>query len=155
MLTLPFSRSAALAPVAALASHFEREHRSVLVMSQTAPLVGAVGAGLCALQTPSCQQHAAPLGDDPPRHGCPVCSAPFRCIAPQLPALERSSSSLICRLTGEPMDGDNVPMVLPDGQVYSLRAIEALAAREGGGSFCHPLTRQPVALDQLRKAFFL
>ena len=45
--------------------------------------------------------------------------------------------------------------VLPDGEVYSLAAVEALAARDGGTTFRHPLTAQPVKIDQLRKSFFL
>ena len=44
-------------------------------------------------------------------------------------------------------------MVLPDGNVYSYRALSALAAPDG--TFAHPITGDLLLLDTLRKAFFL
>ncbi|KAL1503615.1 hypothetical protein AB1Y20_012092 [Prymnesium parvum] len=132
-----------------LATQFEREHRAASCLSETAPLVAAVGAGLCAMKTPHCAEA------DGPHRSCPVCASPFRQLASHVPSVQRSRSTLLCRLTGEPMDADNVPLVLPDGQVYSLRAVEALAAREGGTTFRHPLSQEVVPLEQVRKAFIL
>ena len=53
------------------------------------------------------------------------------------------------------MDDKNVPMALPDGSVYSLEAIKALAAQHDGCSFLHPVTNQLINMDRLRKAYFL
>ena len=44
-------------------------------------------------------------------------------------------------------------MVLPDGHVFSQRALSALAAADG--TFAHPVTGEQLKLDKLRKAFFL
>ena len=71
----------------------------------------------------------------------------------RLPHVQRSHSSLICRLSGERMHEDNLPMALPDGHVYSHDALLARAAPDG--SFRHPLTNETLHLAQLRKAFFL
>ena len=51
------------------------------------------------------------------------------------------------------MNEDNLPMVLPDGNVFSQRALASLAAPDG--TLPHPLTGERLRLDQLRKAFFL
>ena len=84
---------------------------------------------------------------------CPVCSAPYAQLAKALPSVQRSHSSIVCRLSGETTNEDNPPMVLPDGNVYSYRALSALAAADG--VFAHPITGELLRLDQLRKAFFL
>ena len=47
----------------------------------------------------------------------------------------------------------DVPMVLPDGHVFSQRALSALAATDG--TFAHPITGERLKFDSLRKAFFL
>ena len=57
------------------------------------------------------------------------------------------------RLSRECMHEDNLPMVLPDGNVYSYRALEALTGADG--TFLHPQTGERLRLDQMRKAFFL
>ena len=86
-------------------------------------------------------------------HDCPVCSAPFADMACGLPSVQRSHSSIVCRLSGRLMDEDNQAMVLPDGHVYSHAALAARAAPDG--TFAHPITGEQLHLDQLRKAFFL
>ena len=83
---------------------------------------------------------------------CPVCNEPFKTLAEQLPAAQRSQSSLVCRLSGLPMNEDNPPLVLPSGNVYSRDALLALAA---DGVLRDPQTQEVVRVDQLRKAFFM
>lgn len=50
---------------------------------------------------------------------CPVCQPPFSNLAKELPFSRRNNSTLICRITGKPMDDNNPPMALPNGYVYS------------------------------------
>ena len=90
-------------------------------------------------------------------NGCPVCFMPYSAMALQLPSMQRSQSTLICRLSGAIMNEHNEPMVLPDGNVYSHRALRALAREQSddGSAFYHPLTSERIRLDQLRKAIFL
>lgn len=65
---------------------------------------------------------------------CPVCSSTGRALAAGLPLAHFGNSYLTCRCTGEAMDGANPPMVLPNGRVYSQRAIREhlLSVDEGG-----------------------
>ena len=88
-----------------------------------------------------------------PATNCPVCSWPYSQLARGLPTVQRPHSTLVCRLSGEHMHENNLPMVLPDGQTYSHKALTALAAPDG--TFAHPTTGERLGLDQLRKAFFL
>ncbi len=49
---------------------------------------------------------------------CPVCSNSFNELASSLPFSHSSQSYLICRISGEPMNEYNPPMLLPNGNVY-------------------------------------
>ena len=41
-------------------------------------------------------------------------------MAMNLPAAHFESTHLVCRITGELMDDDNLPMVMPNGYAYSF-----------------------------------
>ena len=49
---------------------------------------------------------------------CPVCSELFNQLASSLPFSHSSQSYLICRISGDPMNEHNPPMLLPNGYVY-------------------------------------
>ena len=51
------------------------------------------------------------------------------------------------------MDEDNPPMVLPNGFVYSARAMEAMAAETGGKVSCLRTGQGPYDFSELQKAF--
>lgn len=125
-------------------------------MPATPPLLVAIGAGLTALKTPACFQHPQEGGAGAGSGrvvDCPVCNAPFQQLADELPSAQRSQSTLVCRLSGLPMNEDNPPLVLPSGNVYSQQALLALAS--DGGVLHDPQTHEPVRIEQLRKAFFM
>ena len=84
---------------------------------------------------------------------CPVCSSPYIQLASRLPTVQRAQSSIVCRLSGEHCKEDNLPIVLPDGNVYSHKALKALSGADG--TFAHPITGERLKLDGMRKAFFL
>jgi len=88
------------------------------------------------------------------RHACQcaVCCEPYSRLAASVPMVERAYSSLVCGLSGECMDDTNPPLVLPSGRIYSRRALEALDAC---GALVDPGTGERLALEQLRKAYFL
>ena len=50
------------------------------------------------------------------------------------------------------MSEHNVPMVLPNGYVYSVKGIERIQARNGGRVVC-PHTGQAYAPEEVRRAF--
>ncbi len=49
---------------------------------------------------------------------CPVCSSVFNELGSSLPFSHSSQSYLICRMSGQPMNEYNPPMLLPNGHVY-------------------------------------
>jgi hypothetical protein len=71
-------------------------------------------AGLSALKTPMCYQ---------PEHrniNCPVCDPDtLGALATDLPLSHHFNSSIVCRISGQIMNEDNLPMALPNGYVYS------------------------------------
>ena len=58
--------------------------------------------------------------------GCPVCADSLNCIALRLPYAHCTQSRLICAHSGDEMNEENEPMMLPNGHVYGRRAINVL-----------------------------
>jgi hypothetical protein len=83
---------------------------------------------------------------------CPVCCEPYATLAAHVPNVERAYSSLVCRLSGECMDDNNPPFVLPSGRVYSRKVLTALAESD---ALVDPCTGERLVLGQLRRAYFL
>ncbi|CAM9369036.1 unnamed protein product, partial [Phaeothamnion confervicola] len=117
---------------------FGQEVLRVFGLTQPSVLELTLQAGLSALKTPLCYR------DDPSGSGaenqhrslhCPVCSDAGRELARGLPCSHRGQSTLICRVTGDKMDENNPPVALPNGHVYSTRAI-----REGAHAHCGVFT---------------
>jgi len=82
----------------------------------------ALYAGLVALKLPACFDHSTKNVD------CPVCdgesgtnSQPLGLgkLAAEVPYSHRANSTIVCRISGKIMEGDNMPMVFPNGYVYS------------------------------------
>ena len=84
---------------------------------------------------------------------CPLCSLPYTALAHQVPTVQRTQSTIVCRLSGEHMNEHNAAIVLPDGNVYSHDAL--LARCDSNGAFAHPVTGEALRLDDMRRAFFL
>ena len=55
----------------------------------------------------------------------------YQKLAEQLPYAKHVHSKLLCHVTKELMDEDNVPMVMPNGTVYSQRAVRRLSSDSG------------------------
>jgi hypothetical protein len=83
----------------------------------TEPLLHlALYAGLASLKLPSCYDldHAGTKNVD-----CPVCDAGLGKLAEEVPFSHHVNSTIVCRLSGKIMDGDNMPMAFRNGNVYS------------------------------------
>ena len=98
----------------ALSLHFKHSFNTVYILPDFPPLVAIIQAGLSALKTSACSNPA----DHHPE--CPVCNPPLSMMAMSLPAAHFESTHLVCRITGELMDDDNLPMVMPNGYAYSF-----------------------------------
>lgn len=91
----------------------------------------------------------------PPRHrSCPACHTHLLPVASALPPCRRTHSHLICRLSQTVMEGANQPMVMPNGSVYGLRALTAMASTNRGIVTC-PRTGEKCHMRELRRAYVL
>ncbi|XP_057866659.2 protein MAEA homolog [Cryptomeria japonica] len=102
-------------------------------------------AGLTALKTPFCYEENCTKED-------PLSQADFRNLASSLPFSKHIHSKLVCYISKELMDEHNPPLVLPNGYVYSTKALEEMAKRNNGKVTC-PRTGLVCNLTDLQKAF--
>lgn len=100
---------------AELKAAFVDIHHRVYSLPPSPPLTCILQAGLSALKTPSCSR---PEDSHP---ACPVCSGDLKELASHLPNAHFESTRLVCRISGDPIDEDNPPMVMPNGYAYSHR----------------------------------
>ncbi|OWM87557.1 hypothetical protein CDL15_Pgr022669 [Punica granatum] len=86
-------------------------------------------AGLSALKTPYCYEDDCSKED-------PLSQESFRKLAMPLPYSKQHHSKLVCYITKELMDTENPPLVLPNGYVYSTKALEEMAKKNDGKITC-------------------
>ena len=71
------------------------------------------------------------------------CLQSFQQLADGLPYAKHVHSKLICSITHELMTGQTHPMMLPNGNVYSQKGIEQVAAANNG-RIVDPLSGKPI-----------
>lgn len=52
---------------------------------------------------------------------CPTCGEYIKVLANEVPMSHHVNSTIVCRISGEVMDSDNVPLAFPNGYVYSSK----------------------------------
>ncbi|KAL4556813.1 hypothetical protein LXL04_034976 [Taraxacum kok-saghyz] len=102
-------------------------------------------AGLSALKTPFCYEDDCTKED-------PLSQESFRKLAMPLPFSKQHHSKLVCFITKELMDTENPPLVLPNGYVYSTKAVEEMANNNDGKITC-PRTGLVCQYSEVRKAY--
>ncbi|KAK1322481.1 hypothetical protein QJS10_CPA03g01158 [Acorus calamus] len=102
-------------------------------------------AGLSALKTPFCYEEDCTKDD-------PLSQESFRKLALPLPFSKQHHSKLVCYITKELMDTENPPLVLPNGYVYSTKALEDMAKKNDGKITC-PRTGYVCNFTDLVKAY--
>lgn len=105
-------------------------------------------AGLSALKTPHSYEESSININDP------LSNELFREIAKDLPFAHHHHSKLVCRITGDIMDDNNPPMVLPNQNVYSLKGLEELA-KKNNGLIVDPRGGQTYTLSDAKKLFIM
>ncbi|CAG9794861.1 unnamed protein product [Diatraea saccharalis] len=83
---------------------------------------------------------------------CPVCQPPLNTLSRSLPHAHCSHSRLVCRITNEPLNEHNQPMVLPNGQVYGEKAIKEMVKL---GSIVCPKTKEVFSLKSVEKVYVM
>ncbi|KIJ61640.1 hypothetical protein HYDPIDRAFT_115817 [Hydnomerulius pinastri MD-312] len=112
----------------------------------TEPLLHlALYAGLASLKLPSCYDLAHNVD-------CPVCDPNVRTLAGEVPFSHHANSTIVCRLSGNIMDEDNMPMAFPNGYVYSREALEEMATKNNNKVTC-PQSGQTCDFKELKKVF--
>ncbi|KAM7492113.1 hypothetical protein LguiA_035034 [Lonicera macranthoides] len=102
-------------------------------------------AGLSALKTPFCYEDDCTKED-------PLSQESFRKLALPLPFSKQHHSKLVCYITKELMDTENPPLVLPNGYVYSTKALEEMAKKNNGKITC-PKTGSVYSYSDVVKAY--
>ena len=106
-------------------------------------------AGLSALKNPTSFKKENANKDDP------LSIKEFQELAADLPYTKHVHSKLLCHITGEIMDEDNPPMVLPNGYVYSLEGFKSIATKYPNGTrtVACPRTGELYDFKDLARAF--
>ena len=129
-----------------LVVQFKRENFELYSLASVPPLALKLQAGLSALKTPMCFQ------SDNKNVNCPVCNDLFGTLARKLPLSHHINSCIVCRITGDIMDENNPPMMMPNGHVYSRRAMKEMADRNEGIVKC-PRSNSTFSYSELKKCF--
>ncbi len=146
-----------------LSKVFTEEAVSAFGLSNVPILELVIQCGLTALKTTACYdksdekgggagglQHTKTLGMD-----CPVCTHNGSVLSGNLPYCHHAQSALICRISGEMMDGANPPLALPNGQVYGSSALTRIASESVDGKIVCPVTQEAFFLSDARPLYIL
>eukprot|EP01132_Coremiostelium_polycephalum_P002207 gene2207-2721_t len=129
-----------------LITQFKNDNFMLNSLTSKSFLAISLQSGLSVLKTESCGE------DDTLNINCPLCNQYFKSLAQPLPISLQSHSSLVCRITGEIMNEDNPPMVLPNGNVFSRNAMLEMSEKNNGKITC-PRTGNEYRFDELRRAY--
>lgn len=132
-----------------LETAFKTDHYRLHGLTIESSLEILLKAGLSSLKTRKCATQS-----DRKQH-CPTCNEPFVSLAQNLPRSRHENSILVCSISGEIMDENNPPMAMPQGYVYSQKALTKLANDNDGENIVDPITNSKARLDELRKCFFM
>uniref|UniRef100_A0A2P2I8J8 E3 ubiquitin-protein transferase MAEA n=1 Tax=Hirondellea gigas TaxID=1518452 RepID=A0A2P2I8J8_9CRUS len=133
-----------------LIEQFRSENLRLFQLCLRSPFTVVLQAGLSALKTPQCYKS----NKESSNPDCPVCLPSLNMLAKELPYAHCSQSRLICHMTGETMNENNQPLMLPNGYVYGSNALEAAAAANGGQVTC-PRTNTTYELSEAVKVFVM
>lgn len=126
---------------------FRLENYRLFQLANQSVLSVVVQAGLSALKTPQCYSATSK------NINCPVCQPYFNQMAQNLPFSHCAQSRLICRVTGKPLNEYNLPMMLPNGQIYGQKALQHIT-KDNGVVVC-PKTKSSFIDPKIEKVFVM
>ncbi|KAI9597547.1 CTLH/CRA C-terminal to lish motif domain-containing protein [Syncephalis fuscata] len=85
---------------------------------------------------------------------CPACAIPLDTITAHLPRAHHEHSLLICRISGRLLGGSESACCGPNGEVYSRKALEELAAQNNGIIRC-PITGDQFQMKDVQRVFIM
>ncbi|CAB3988064.1 macrophage erythroblast attacher-like [Paramuricea clavata] len=131
-----------------LAKQFKRDNFALHHLSSESTLSVTLQTGLSALKTPHCGIEGHTSSE------CPVCSKQLSELATTLPYSHCAQSRLVCPISGEVMNENNPPMVLPNGYVYGENSLQRMAQNNNGVVTCVK-TKEQFKVDEAEKVFVM
>ncbi|EDO31713.1 predicted protein [Nematostella vectensis] len=131
-----------------LIEQFRRENFQLHQLNEQSVLSVTLQAGLSALKTPHCYQQGHKMPE------CPVCSHPMNILGQSLPFAHCAQSRLVCPISGQVMNENNPPMVLPNGFVYGENSLRSMSVERGGRIQC-PRTKDDYLFEQAEKVYVM
>lgn len=148
----------------ALIEQFRTENFRLHQLSNQSVFSVALQSGMSSLKTPHCYRQnqfvlSSIMPDLRPRAQernieCPVCHPALNTLAIALPYAHCSQSRLVCFLSGKPLNENNVPMMLPNGNVYGEQALLKMSKENEGQIVC-PRTKEIYAYSELEKVYVM
>lgn len=127
-----------------LADLFREEVFTLYQLPRQSAFAICLQCGLSAYKTP----HCSPGGVEK----CPTCQPCAYALAEGLPYAHTVNSRLICSFSGEALNEENHPMMMPDGRVYGEKAIRELQVDD---MVRCPRTGNMVPIDHVLKLYVL
>lgn len=132
----------------ALEETFKQENYKLHGLTSESTLEILLKTGLSALKTRRCGMEGTA------KSKCPTCNEPYLSLSACLPTGMHVNSILVCSISGEIMDDNNPPMALPNGNVYSQRALLEMSEMNDG-TIVDPKTDREYRFTELRKCFIM
>jgi len=132
-----------------LISQFRGENLKLYQLSSQSAFSVVLQSGLSALKTPHCYRGSTGHNPD-----CPVCLRSLNSLASPLPYAHCSQSRLVCHISGEQLNENNQPLMLPNGYVYGQKALQNQADDNNGIITC-PRSRQTFNINEAEKVFVM
>jgi macrophage erythroblast attacher len=129
---------------------FKQDNYKIHQLPEQSSFIAVLQAGLSSMKTPTCYKKVTAIKN----LNCPVCHPTFNLIARPLPYAYCSNSKLICAYTGAQINENNVPMMLPNGYVYSYNALLKMLSENNGKIVC-PRSQEVYEFNEALKVFIL
>lgn len=127
-----------------LAIQFREEVFALYQLPRQSAFAVCLQCGLSAYKTPHCSPGGAKK--------CPACQPCAYALAEGLPYAHTVNSRLICSFSGEALNEENHPMMMPDGRVYGEKAIRELQV---DNMVRCPRTGNMIPIDHVLKLYVL
>lgn len=132
-----------------LINDFKKDTYELFHLSPCSVFAITLQAGLSALKTPHCYRRSGARETE-----CPICNPVLNELAKNLPFPHCSQSKLICSISGQPLNENNPPLVLPNGHVYGQLSLKAMAKKNGGQIVC-PKTLVGYNIQEAQKVYIM
>lgn len=129
---------------------FKQENYKIHQLPEQSSFTAILQAGLSAIKTPTCYRKVTSVKNQ----NCPVCHPSLNVIAKPLPYAYCANSKLICAYSGAAMNENNVPMMLPNGYVFSINSLLQIMSEYGGQIKC-PRTKEIFEFHEAQKVFIM